>query len=187
MRKKLIAMPLLVHIAPEAEARTIRRTGIAPTRCKPDPRAHPQWDRVVWAFPVLPSYTLTLSWARELKRWGRASLAAITVRLPDNELVFARHYTAAPVLMSAAEACGLILAAPDPRGHEIMVPRRILPKEIVRAQTLPRAIGWRYYPAAKGQSMRLCDCPMCMPRGEVKAKRYRERVRERMRQEGWGK
>ena len=82
--------------------------------------------------------------------------------------------------MTAAEACGLILAAADPRGYEVIVPRRILAKEIVRAQPLPRAIGWRYYPAARGQPMRLCDCPMCLPRGEVKARRYRDRVRERM-------
>jgi hypothetical protein len=36
-----------------------------------------------------------------------------------------------------------------------------------------------------GKPMRLCDCPMCMPRGEVKARRYRERVRERMREAGY--
>ncbi len=178
-------MPLLVHIAPEAAAKTIRRTGIAATRWKPDPQNYPEYDRVVWAFPVLPSYTLTLSWGRELKRWGRASLAAITFRLPDDELVFARHYTAAPLAMTATEACGLILAAPDPRGYEIMVPRRIPPIDIARAHILPRAIGWRYYPAAKGQAMRLCDCPMCMPRGEVKAGKYRLRVRERRRAAGY--
>jgi hypothetical protein len=177
-------MVLLVHIAPESEARAIRRNGIAPTRWRPDPYGYPECDRVVWAFPVLPSYTLTLSWARELKRWGRASLAALTFRLPDGEPVFARHFSLEPRAMSAAEACGLILAAPDPRGYEVIVPRRILPKEIVRAQPLPRAIGWRYYPAARGQPMRLCDCPMCLPRGEVKARRYRNRVRQRMAGQG---
>jgi hypothetical protein len=177
-------MPLLVHIAPEAEAKTIRRNGIVPTRWRPDPQNHPECDRVVWAFPVLPSRTLTLSWARELKRWGRASLAVITFRIADDEPVFARHYTAAAARMAAAEAAGLILAAPDPRGYEIMVPRRVMPKEIARVQNLPRPMGWRYYPAARGEPMRLCDCPMCLPRGEVKARRYRERVRERMRAEG---
>jgi hypothetical protein len=177
-------MPLLVHIAPEAEARVIGRTGIAPTRWRPDPERHPEIDHAVWAFPVLPSYTLTFSWAREMKRWGRASLAAVTIRLPDDERVFARHFSNAPVEMPAAEACGLIRAAPDPRGYEVIIPRRVLPKEVVRTQPLPRAIGWRYYPAARGQPMRLCDCPMCMPRGEVKARRYRDRVRERMKQKG---
>jgi hypothetical protein len=63
-------MVLLVHIAPESEARAIRRNGIAPTRWRPDPYGYPECDRVVWAFPVLPSYTLTLSWARELEALG---------------------------------------------------------------------------------------------------------------------
>lgn len=174
-------MPLLVHIAPESEIAVIRRTGIAATRWRPDPDGHPECDRVVWAFPMLASYTLTHGWARELKRWGRQTLAAISFRIPDGETVFARHYSEAPVPMRAAEAAGLIRAAADPRGYEIIVPRRILPREIVRAQLLPRATGWRYWPGAKGNPMRLCDCPACLPRGEVKARRYRERVRERMR------
>ena len=85
-------MTLFVHIAPENRAAVIRRTGIAPTRWRPDPSAHPEWDRAVWAFPVLPSYTLTHSWARELKRSGRSTLAAIAFRVPDDEARFARHY-----------------------------------------------------------------------------------------------
>jgi hypothetical protein len=28
--------------------------------------------------------------------------------------------------------------------------------------------------------MTTCDCPVCMPRGEVKARRYRERVLKHM-------
>jgi hypothetical protein len=32
----------------------------------------------------------------------------------------------------------------------------------------------------EGQSDEDCDCPLCMPRGEVKAKRYRERVYKRI-------
>jgi hypothetical protein len=173
-------MPLLVHIAPENQVSAIRCNGIAPTRWKPDPRDHPQCDRVVWAFPVLASHTLTLSWARELKRWGRTSLAAVTFRVPDTERVFAGHYGAGPVAMTAAEASGLIRAATDPRGYEVIVPRRIWPKEITRIQTLPRAFGWRYWPEAKGKPMRLCDCPVCTPRGETKAKDYRDRVLARI-------
>jgi len=131
------------------------------------------------------SYTLTHSWARELKRCGRTSLAAITFRLPDAETVCALYYNAQSVFMTAAQAAGLILAMPDPRGHEIIVPRRIWPKEIVHVQSMPRAVGWRYWPDAKGKPMRMCDCPVCMPRGEVKTRRYRERYRERMRAAGY--
>ncbi len=171
-------MPLLVHIAPEPEAGKIRRYGIAPRRWPPDPVRHPQYDRVVWAFPVLESFTLTHQWMRELKRWGRTTLVAVAFRIPDDQAVFARHYLDLPHFMTAAEAVGIIRAAPDHRGYEVMVPRRIAAGEIVRIRILPRAIGWRYYPAAKNSDRRPCDCPMCLPRAEVKAKRYRDRIAE---------
>lgn len=57
----------------------------------------------------------------------------------------------------------------------VQLPRRVAPDEIIRIRTLPHAIGWRYWPGAKNQPMRLCDCPMCLPRREVKARRYRGR------------
>jgi hypothetical protein len=178
-------MALLVHIAPENEARDIARHGIRPTRWRPDPQGHPEHDRVVWAFPVLDSYTLTHSWSRELKRWGRSTLAAFTFRIADQEPVYASHFSGTPLLVTAAEAVGIVRAAADARGYEIMVPRRIDAAEIVRWRVLPRAIGWRFWPGAKNLPMRLCDCPMCIGRGEVKANRYRNHVRARMRAAGF--
>lgn len=168
-------MPHLVHIAPEADARKIRRNGIRARKVR-------GWiagaERLVWAFPVLPSYTLTHSWMRELKRLGVTSLVAVTFKLDDGEAVFARHYRAAPVAMTAAEAVGLIRAETDPRGFEIIVPRSIAPAEIARLSALPKGIGWRYFPEAKTSDRRPCECPMCAPRGEVKARRYRDRLPE---------
>lgn len=174
-------MALLVHIASLNDAPRIRRNGIRPTRHRPAPDTHPQHDRVVWAFPVLASYTLTHSWSRELKRWGRTALAAITIRIGDDEPAYVAHYAHRPRLVTAAEAVGIIRSESDPRGFEVMIPRRITPDEIVDVRSLPHAIGWRYWPGAKNQPMRLCDCPACMPRGEVKARRYREAVEMQMR------
>jgi hypothetical protein len=173
-------MPLLVHITPDNKANALRRNGLSPTRLRLDPERHPEFDRVVWAFAVLPSYMSTHSWSRELKRSGATTLAAVTFLVPDREPVFARHFSETARLMSAVEAVGLIAAMDDPRGLEIMVTRRIAPREIERMRTLPKAIGWRYMRGAKGRSMSTCDCPVCKPRGEVKAKRYRERVYRRM-------
>lgn len=169
-------MPQLVHIAAENAAADIRRNGIRPTRYRPDPSGHPEHDRVVWAFPVMASYTLTHSWSRELKRWGRTTLAAVTFRVNDTEPVYVGYFGHAKRLVGAAEAVGIVRAEPDPRGYEIQLPRRVAPDEIIRIRTLPHAIGWRYWPGAKNQPMRLCDCPMCLPRREVKARRYRQRV-----------
>jgi hypothetical protein len=83
--------------------------------------------------------------------------------------------------MTAAEAVGYIRSRPDPRGYEIMLPRRVLPREIVRVRALPSAFGWRYFPEAKGKAPWMCDCVMCISRGEVNARRQRERVAERIR------
>jgi hypothetical protein len=174
-------MPLLVHIAPGNEANSISRSGIAARRI---PGADLPFARVVWAFPVLPSYTLTHSWSREIKRWRTTTLAAITFRVPDDEPVLASHYSRQAQPMTAAQAVGLILAAEDPRGYEIMLSRRIARQEIVRVRPLPKAVGWRYYPDAKNQPAKMCDCPMCLPIGEVKARRFRERVKSRMRASG---
>lgn len=168
-------MPRLVHIAPLAEAKKIRRNGIRARTVRGWIVGH---DRFVWAFPLLPSYTLTHSWMRELKRLGPTSLVAVTFKVADDELAFARHYRDQPIAMSAAEAAGLIHARPDPRGFEIVIPRSIGPREIVRIAVLPKGIGWRYFPEAKSSDRWPCDCVMCAPRGEVKARRYRERVPE---------
>jgi hypothetical protein len=73
-------LALLVHITAENVAKRIARNGIAPIR------------GFVWAFPVIESFTLTHAWSRELKRRGWTALAAINFRVPDREIVFARHY-----------------------------------------------------------------------------------------------
>ncbi|MEZ5817975.1 MAG: hypothetical protein R3D44_12920 [Hyphomicrobiaceae bacterium] len=166
-------MARLVHITADTDAARIRRHGIRPRRIR--------WlvegeDRFVWAFPVLESYTLTHQWARELKRWGRHTLAAVRFVIDDDEVVYIRHYSGSPLRTTAAEAVGLVRATEDPRGLEILVPRRIEVREIVAVRTLAQAVGWRYAPTFKNADRFPCECPVCAPRGEVKARRYRDRI-----------
>jgi hypothetical protein len=162
-------LALLVHITRENVAKRVVRNGINPAQ------------GFVWAFPVLASHTLTHSWSRELKRRGRTTLAAITFLVPDDENVLTRHYREDHCTMTAAEAVGFIRSRSDPRGYEIMLPRRVHPSEIVRVHVLSKAIGWRYYPEAKGKPPWMCDCAFCVPRGEVKAKRQRAHLAARIR------
>jgi hypothetical protein len=115
-----------------------------------------------------------------MKRTGRTTLSAISFRVSDNEIVYARHYREQRRAMTAAEAVGYIRSRPDPRGYEIMLPRRVTPSEIVRVRVLPKAIGWRYYPEAKGKAPWMCDCELCAARGEVNASRQRARLAERI-------
>lgn len=166
-------MARLVHITSDTDAARIRRYGIRPRRLA---GFVPGEDRFVWAFPVLPSYTFTHQWSRELKRWGRNTLAAVTFVIDDDEKVYVRHFSGEPWPSRAAEAIGVLRAQEDPRGLEILVPRRIEAREIVGTRILPKAVGWRYWPGAKNASRFPCDCPSCSPRGEVKARRYRERI-----------
>ncbi|MCC7251701.1 hypothetical protein [Hyphomicrobium sp.] len=114
-------MPLFVHIAPEPVAKRIRRSGIAARRLK---WPYHGYDRLVWAFPVMESYTLTYQWARELKRFGTHTLIAVTFRIADDELVFAHHFNAEPPLLKASEAVAAIRAMQDPRGGQVVIPRR---------------------------------------------------------------
>lgn len=170
----------LVHITADNQANRIRRNGIATTPISRSPGDPAPFDDVVYAFPVLPSYVLTHAWARELKRFGRTSLVAVTFSIDDAEPVLVGRYNLGHRLVSAAEAVGLVRAEPDPRGFEVLVPHRIAPGAIRRVANLPRAVGWRYWPGARGAPMRLCDCPACQPRGEVKARRYRRAVADRL-------
>ncbi|MFN3869735.1 MAG: hypothetical protein ACK4MF_11815, partial [Hyphomicrobiaceae bacterium] len=62
----------------------------------------------MWAFPVLESYTLTHSWSRELKRWGKSTLVAVTFTISDDEPVFVAHYNRQPRLVTANEAVAIV-------------------------------------------------------------------------------
>lgn len=166
-------MPHFVHITSDTDAARIRRQGIRARRVRHFISGE---DRFVWAFPVLESYALTYQWSRELKRWGRRTLAAVTLRIPDDQPVYVGHYLSQHRCMTAAEAAGLIRSEPGPHGYEVLIPRRIEVREITSVRTLPKAIGWRYWPASKETTRFPCDCPVCMPRAEVKARRYRDRL-----------
>jgi hypothetical protein len=170
-------MARLIHITAADNVKAILRNGIAARRLRLDA----QHDRAVWVFPVLPSHTLTHSWARELKRGGATTIAAVTIQVPDQELCFLRYFNHPPQQGTVADAIGAIASLDDPRGYEIIIPRRIKPSEIVRARVLQRAFGWRFFPNAKGRLPPTCDCPMC--RDTIKGRRTRERITARLERE----
>ncbi|MFJ3936904.1 HEAT repeat domain-containing protein [Streptomyces parvus] len=166
-------MAMFVHLTSAANAPRIRRSGI---------RAAGQGQgsgRGVHCFPVLPSYTLTHQWLRELARFGsRGGLVAVHVRLDDSEDVLVGRYTdrarEAQAAVLAAESVRRIAALEDPRGWEVFVPRAIRPREVHRIRTAPQVTGWRYLPDAHG--VRPCTCFGCRVRGGYGARRLRERL-----------
>lgn len=150
-------MARLVHICRHRDAARVRRGGIA-ARSRGG-----EGTRGVYAMAVLPDYTLTHQWVRELRRWKSGVLVAVDLRIPDDQPVTVGRYGHEPRHRTAAEAAGMLREMPDPRGQEIFVPRPITPDEVRGVRPVPQGIGWRYCPGAHGT--RPCTCPACVAPG----------------------
>jgi hypothetical protein len=156
-------MALFVHLAPANAVGRVRRAGIR------------RGQRGVFCLPVLPDYTVTHQWARELRRRGMRTVVAVTFWLADDEPVSVGLYHRPHQQLPAVEATRLILAATLPLGYEVIVPRAIGPDELRAIRPVSRTVGWRYLPNAHGQ--RPCLCDWCS-RGDIKRQRQR-RYQER--------
>ncbi|MFJ9817474.1 HEAT repeat domain-containing protein [Streptomyces sp. NPDC101151] len=166
-------MAMFVHLTSAANVPRIRRAGIRAAS------GGQGGARGVYCFPVLPSYTLTHQWLRELARFGsRGGLVAVHVRLDDGQDVLVGRYAdrrlGAQDTVPAAEAVRRVAELEDPRGWEVFVPRAIGPREVHRIRTAPQVVGWRYQPNAHG--VRPCTCFGCQVRGGYGARRLRERL-----------
>ncbi|MEV5680125.1 HEAT repeat domain-containing protein [Streptomyces sp. NPDC052069] len=161
-------MAMFVHLTPSANAARIRRSGI---RAISHGRTG---SRGLYCFPVLPSYTLTHQWLRELARHGgQGPLVAVHIRLPDDEPVTLGRYHRDPATTTAAEAVRRTAALEDPRGWEVFVPRPVTRREVHRLRSVKQVTGWRYVPDAHGRPP--CTCFGCRVRGEYGSQRLRRR------------
>lgn len=151
-----------IHIAASEDESSILRSGISASRRKGGPRG-------VYAVPVVPDFSITHQWARELRRSGARSFVCIQFRIPGNQKVQAGRFGSDQIEMTAAEAMAAVLTHTGPIGFEVVIPRKILPREITRVYEAPRITGWRYYPEAKGRPP-FCRCKFCN-RGEIRAQR----------------
>ena len=150
---------LFVHLTPEKYAARIMRAGLTTPG--------------VYCFPVIPSYTLTHQWLRELRRDGQRAFVAIDFRIPDEEPVEVGHYNRKRRSMTAAKAVALIRAQDDPRGYEVYIPRSVSRAELVRTRAVSQVAGWRYRPDEHGK--RPCACPICLQPGSYGAADIRAR------------
>ncbi|OEJ97856.1 hypothetical protein J116_004975 [Streptomyces thermolilacinus SPC6] len=178
---------MFVHLTAAANAARMRRGGIraasrgrggagAAERPGAGPGGEVGVRKGVYCFPVLPSYTLTHQWLRELSRHGGPrGLVAVHLRLPDDEPVTVGRYTdpRGPVRTTAAEAVRRVAELPDARGWEVFVPRAVTRQEVHRVRAVRQVAGWRYFPDAHGVTP--CTCAGCVVRGEYGSRRLRER------------
>ncbi|MFF2328822.1 MULTISPECIES: HEAT repeat domain-containing protein [unclassified Streptomyces] len=163
-------MAMFVHLTPMANAARIRRSGIRASSHGRDATR----SRGLYCFPVLPSYTLTHQWLRELARHGGPrGLVAVHLRLPDDEPVTLGHYNHDPMAVTAAEAVRRTAALTDPRGWEVFVPRAVTRREVHRVRAVRQVNGWRYSPDSHGTAP--CTCFGCRVRGEYGSQRLRRR------------
>ncbi|MDX2293972.1 MULTISPECIES: HEAT repeat domain-containing protein [Streptomyces] len=167
-------MATFVHLAPAAHGARIRRSGIkALGRGRGSGLGN---GRGVYLFPVLPSYTLTHQWLRELaRRPGSRGLVAVHVRLPDGEPVTVGRYGEwEPAETTAADAVRRIRELGDAAlGWEVFLPRAVPRAEVRQVRTVRQVAGWRYFPEAHGVTP--CVCAGCVVPGEYGSRRLRER------------
>ncbi|MGW2018356.1 HEAT repeat domain-containing protein [Streptomyces sp. NPDC001927] len=167
-------MATFVHLTPAANAPRIRRAGIRAL-------SHGRGSGLgasgpgVYLFPVLPSYTLTHQWLRELaRRPGPREVVAVHVRLADDEPVTVGRYgDREPSEVTAAGAVRAVRGLDDPRGWEVFLPRGVGRGEVRSVRAVRGVNGWRYFPDAHGRTP--CTCQGRLARGEYGARRLRER------------
>ena len=128
-------MARFTHLAPARDEPAIRRGGIRPTTIAE--------GSGVFAMPILPSFFASHQWLRELKRQHAGPFVAIDFVIPDGEEVLASHYSRERGRYAANEAVGVIMRAEDPRGYEVIVPRKIEVKDLRRTRRVPQVVGWR--------------------------------------------
>jgi hypothetical protein len=155
-------MVSFIHIADKNDEKSILKNGIKCPKRKSGIRG-------VYAVPVVPNWSITHQWARELKRRGIKTLICVQFRVPNAESVFVGKYDGEKLNLIASVAFAETLKHEDPMGLEVIIPRKIVAKEIVRIYPAPQIIGWRYYPTAKGKKP-FCRCKFCN-RGEIRAQR----------------
>src|SRR6476646_4426847 len=113
-------MAMFVHLAPESRVARIRRNGIRRLR-----RAWGEFPGGVFAVPVTRNFYVSHQWLRELKRRNQGQIAGIYFRIADVERVWVGHYNQGHRWMSASEAVAEFMSAEDPKGWEVVIPRRI--------------------------------------------------------------
>jgi hypothetical protein len=160
-------MATFVHLTRQARVPRLLRSGIALGR------AGASGDRGIFATPVTPSFYASHQWLREISGRDGGPIAAVYFRLPDDEPVHVGPYAGPHPQMSAAAAIAVFLGDPPRLGWEVIVPRRISPREIVGSRALRQVVGWRYAPDAHGRPP--CPCPHCT-RGVYGGHRLRQRL-----------
>jgi hypothetical protein len=125
--------------------------------------------------PVLKDFMISHQWLRELKNRGIRTIAAIQFRIPDDESVKVGRFGVEPLDTTAAGSVRVFMEHQSGLGLQVMIPRKILAKEITRTYLPSQLVGWRYYPEAHGKPP-FCGCDYCQ-RGRIKSRKIRAKYK----------
>lgn len=167
-------MPVLVHLADEREATSIRKNGIKIGK----------YRQGIFCMPVLQNFYVSHQWLRELKRSGARTYVGVYFKLDSKELVYAGKYNQEHMLITLGEAINEIMSLDDPLGYELIVERKIEAKEVDKIKFLPQKLGWRYYPSSHNKKP-TCACPVCISSGSIKGKRLRDKIEPPVKEIGY--
>ncbi|MBU1078282.1 MAG: HEAT repeat domain-containing protein [Spirochaetes bacterium] len=159
-------MPVFVHLSSEKNIKKIQRSGIKPAKTYYNITG-------IFCMPVEKNYFISHQWLRELKRRGARTVMGIYFKIASDETVWIHHYQEEPVSMKAGEAIKKIKQDSDASGYQVIIPRKVLKKEIVKIKYISQVTGWRYYPGSHGRK-KSCLCPACIPRGSINAQKTRK-------------
>jgi len=158
-------MAQFVHITDAKRKSSIQRSGIKKDR---DAKG-------VFCMPVLKDHLVTHQWMRDLRRFRKVPKIAVQFRVPDKETVYVGRYDDEKTSVSATKASEIVSRHKAPFGLEVVIPRKIFPKEIMKFYTPPKIVGWRYWPEAKGHKP--CPCYICQ-RGLPYSRKINERYND---------
>jgi hypothetical protein len=145
-------VPTFVHITSENVARKAKRGGIRPRQSKG------RSLHGVFAMPVTPNFLVSHQWVREMKQWRPGPMVGVYFRVSDSELVWVGRYNEQHQRMTAAQAAAYVMSQTTMTGVQVIIPRRIVPSEILRVRSFRSLMGWRHYPDAHGKRPWACAC-----------------------------
>jgi hypothetical protein len=156
-------MARLVHLTRASSLRSIANAGVRGVRVHVElaNRVPTVLERGVFVMPLLPDFATTHQWLRELRRWHGERMAAVHLRLPNDQVVHVGPYAKRHRTLALGAAVRWVID--HPLGAEIIVPRSIAKREIVAIRELPQLVGWKETPA--GAPSFVCFCSACEPAG----------------------
>jgi hypothetical protein len=152
-----------VHLTRVSAERSILRGGIRGQKLRV-PTGKDSFhlvERGIFAMPVVTSFWTTYQWLRELRHWHDERMVAVHFRIPDDELVLVGKYSGIHAPMTAAEAARWVTNTPE--GAQVIIPRGIRRKELLRTVAMTQLVGWTGTPPSDPRWT--CLCAACVPRG----------------------